>query len=58
MENILAVIILLIIVGGAIVYIIKEKRKGTKCIGCPAGGKCSHNNNSTCKCCKNKLEDK
>lgn len=42
MENILAGIILLIIVGGAIVYIIKEKRKGTKCIGCSAGGKCCH----------------
>ena len=32
--------IILIIVGAAVVYIIKEKKKGVKCIGCPNGASC------------------
>ena len=27
-------------VGGALIYIIKEKKSGTKCIGCPSRGTC------------------
>ena len=34
--------ILLVIVGAAIVYIVKAKKKGIKCIGCPAAGQCAH----------------
>lgn len=33
--------ILLVIVGAAIVYIVKAKKKGIKCIGCPAAGQCA-----------------
>lgn len=33
--------IVLMIIGAAVIYIIKEKKKGVKCIGCPAAGKCS-----------------
>ena len=43
MANVLIVIILLIMVGAAIAYIVKEKKRGVKCIGCPAAGSCSHN---------------
>lgn len=43
MANFLIVLILLIIVGAAIAYIVKEKKRGVKCIGCPAAGSCSHN---------------
>lgn len=32
--------ILLIIIGTAVTYIIRAKKSGAKCIGCPAGGKC------------------
>ncbi len=39
--NIIAILILIAIVGGAIFYIYKEKKKGTKCIGCPMAGDCS-----------------
>lgn len=35
MENIIIVAIILVIVVLAITYIIKEKKKGKKCIGCP-----------------------
>ena len=31
------------ILGAAIWYIRKEKKKGTKCVGCPHSGSCSGN---------------
>ena len=34
-------------VGGAVFYIIKSKRSGTKCIGCPYADKCT-----ACSCHK------
>ena len=40
MTDVLIVLILLTVVGGAIFYIVKEKKKGTKCIGCPHSGTC------------------
>lgn len=33
--------ILIIIIGAAIIYLIKSRKSGVKCIGCPAGGNCS-----------------
>ena len=41
MENLIIIAIVLIIVGLAAWYIIKEKKKGTKCIGCPYSKQCS-----------------
>ncbi len=41
MQNIIFSIIILAIVGGASFYIWREKKKGRKCIGCPASGSCS-----------------
>ncbi len=32
--------IIALIVGGAVAYIIKAKKSGKKCIGCPDGGSC------------------
>lgn len=40
MENIIAALILAALIGGAAVYLIKAKRNGVKCVGCPAGGSC------------------
>ena len=36
MADIIVGIILILLIGGAVAYIVKEKKKGTKCIGCPA----------------------
>lgn len=36
-----------VIVGLALAYIIKAKKSGKKCIGCPSGG-CDKN----CSCCR------
>lgn len=41
MENIIIIAILVVIVGGAVGYIIRSKRKGKKCIGCPYADSCS-----------------
>lgn len=30
--------ILVIIIGAAVAYIVKSKKSGVKCIGCPSGG--------------------
>lgn len=54
MENLIVIGILLILVGIAVIYIWKEKKKGTRCIGCPSAGCCSgrgcNNTESHCKC--------
>ncbi len=44
--------IVLVVIGAAIAYIIKAKKNGAKCIGCPANGKCSgkHEGHSDCGC--------
>lgn len=39
MENIIIVAVLSVLVGAAVFYILKEKKKGKKCIGCPYSGK-------------------
>ena len=41
MENIIIIAVLLLIVGGAAAYVIKAKKSGKKCIGCPSGGACN-----------------
>lgn len=41
MDSILVLAVILLIVGSAAWYIRREKRKGTKCIGCPDSKTCS-----------------
>ena len=41
MENVIIGVIVLVIVSGAVFYIVKQKKKGVKCIGCPNGSACS-----------------
>lgn len=48
MANIVVAGILLAVIGASIAYIVKEKKRGTKCIGCPAAGKCSGHSNGGC----------
>ena len=44
MENIIIVLILAAIAAGIVVYLVRAKKRGEKCIGCPyskgCGGKC------------------
>ena len=55
--EIIAVIIVLLIVGGAIAYIVKAKRSGQRCIGCPDGKACS-GNCSYCSSCNTENKEK
>ena len=40
LATVIASLALIIIVGLALWYIIKEKKKGNKCVGCPYAGEC------------------
>lgn len=48
MANIIAVLVLLAIVGFAARYVIKAKKSGRKCIGCPDG--CCSKKGGACSC--------
>lgn len=60
MTDVVIIVVLLLIVGGAIAYIVKAKKSGQKCIGCPAGGNCpSKNGKSACTCgCQTDTKEK
>ena len=47
MTNVIVTAILAVILGLAIRYIVKAKKSGAKCIGCPAAGSCG---SKTCSC--------
>ena len=40
MADFIVIVILAVLIGAAVSYIIKAKKNGVKCIGCPAGGSC------------------
>lgn len=48
MLDILLIILLAVILGLAAFYVIRAKKKGGKCIGCPSGGNCPHAKNGGC----------
>ncbi|MCT4607038.1 MAG: FeoB-associated Cys-rich membrane protein [Marinisporobacter sp.] len=48
MENIIAGVVILSIIGLSIAKIVREKKKGVKCIGCPHAG--VHNEKGSCSC--------
>ncbi len=41
MTDFIVIAILFLILGAAVFYIIKAKRKGARCIGCPSAGQCA-----------------
>ena len=47
MENVIIVVILLVIVGSIVGFLLRAKKRGETCIGCPCskqcGGKCAGN---------------
>ena len=40
-DNIIAALVIVLVLGGAIFYIVKSKKNGVKCIGCPDAKVCS-----------------
>ena len=53
MTDIIIIGVIVLVVGGALAYIIRAKKKGQRCIGCPDGKSCSGN---CCSCSKEKPE--
>lgn len=51
MADLIIILIIVAVVGAAVGYIIKAKKSGAKCIGCPVEG-CSskHGSSSGCGC--------
>lgn len=47
MDNVILILILLTILALAIGYIVKKKKSGAKCIGCPHSSEC-HKQYCTC----------
>ncbi|MBO7217260.1 MAG: FeoB-associated Cys-rich membrane protein [Clostridia bacterium] len=53
MENIIVIAIVALIVAAALIYVIRAKKKGVKCIGCAAANSCA-GSCERCSCnCKN-----
>ncbi len=50
--DILVIVAIAAILGLAAWYIIRSKKKGRKCIGCPDGASCS----GDCSCCHSKMK--
>lgn len=50
MTNVIVILILALVLGLAIRYIIKAKKRGAKCVGCPAGGCGCSGNAGSCGC--------
>ena len=57
--DVIVVAVIVFVVGGAIAYIIKAKKSGKKCIGCPDGCSCnSKKGDKKCSCCTGDAEHK
>ena len=61
--DVVVIILIAIIIGGALLYIFKQKKKGVKCIGCPYSKECNKKkndfknlDNESCSCGCNKLD--
>ena len=53
MKNLIVILAILIIIGLALTYIIRQKKNGVKCIGCPSGKSCISKQDGNCSgsCC-------
>ena len=51
MANFIAGLIVVVCIGAAVTYIIKAKKKGVKCVGCPYAETCGKGTeNCSCNC--------
>lgn len=50
MTNVIVILILALILGLAVRYIVKARKSGAKCIGCPMGSCCSSKESGGCTC--------
>ena len=48
MENYIIAAVLVVIAVGIIAYLVREKKKGKRCVGCPYASQCGGKCNSAC----------
>ena len=48
--EIIALLAVILVVAGAVIYIVKSKKSGKRCIGCPEAGRCGKSDCSSCGC--------
>lgn len=48
MENIVVVLVLLALAAGILWYLIRAKKRGEKCVGCPYAKQCGTKRNGCC----------
>lgn len=46
MADFIVIVVLAVVIGGAVAYMVKQKKRGARCIGCSSGGCCS----GSCNC--------
>ena len=51
LPDIIAIAAIVLIIGGAVFYIIRAKKKGKKCIGCPYSESCGAKSKDGCAGC-------
>ena len=49
-KDVIVIIIIGLIIGCALLYVIKAKKSGKKCIGCPYSGACQSQKSGACSC--------
>ena len=49
MKNIVVALLLVVIIAGIIYYLVRAKKRGDKCIGCPYAKECGKSNDCSCK---------
>jgi len=52
MTDLIVAVVLLLIIGSAIAYIIRAKKSGAKCIGCPHAKTCGRKADCNCNSAK------
>lgn len=53
-ETIIALFVVALIITGAIIKIVRDKKKGIKCIGCPSAQGCAKDEVTPCGSCSYK----
>ena len=48
MENVIVVLILVAVTAGIIWYLVRAKKRGEKCVGCPYAKQCGSKCNGSC----------
>ncbi len=48
MKDLIVILILVAIVAAIVIYLIRQKKRGVHCIGCPHGGSCGKSKGCNC----------